>query len=110
VPPGRPNLVFDQIEVVEQPFPGRRNPAVRRELGGASICVPPNPIESTFATVRLRTAKTRGCDSRTTIGTIVFKFGQSAGKGWLRLRGFHRLPEVMREGKFVDGVEEKVVS
>ena len=26
---GHANLFFDQIEVVEQPFPGRRNPAVR---------------------------------------------------------------------------------
>ncbi len=28
MPPGGANLLFNQIEVVEQPFPGRRNPAV----------------------------------------------------------------------------------
>ena len=32
-----------------------------------------NPIESTFATVRLRTAKTRGCVSRTSLLTMVYK-------------------------------------
>ena len=32
-----------------------------------------NPIESTFATIRLRTAKTRGCLSRNTALTMVFK-------------------------------------
>ena len=69
-----------------------------------------NPIESTFATVRLRTAKTRGCVSRNTILTMVFKLGQSAEKGWLRLRGFRRLPAVMRGVKFVDGVEEEAVN
>src|SRR5215210_2256156 len=32
-----------------------------------------NPIESTFATVRLRTSKTRGCVSRAGILAMVFK-------------------------------------
>jgi putative transposase len=58
-----------------------------------------NPIESTFATVRLRTAKTRGCGARRTILAMVFKRGQSAEKGWLRLRGYRRLPDVMRGGE-----------
>lgn len=35
-----------------------------------------NPIESTFATVRLRTAKTRGCVARHTILSMVYKLGQ----------------------------------
>jgi len=62
-----------------------------------------NPIESTFATVRLRTAKTRGCGSRKTILAMVFKLGQSAEKRWCRLRGFRLLGEVIRGVKFVDG-------
>ncbi len=41
-----------------------------------------NPIESTFATVRLRTNKTRGCVSRQTILSMVFQLGQSAQKRW----------------------------
>ncbi len=62
-----------------------------------------NPIESTFATVRLRTAKTRGCGSRKTILAMVFKLGQSAQKRWCKLRGFRLLGEVIRGVKFVDG-------
>lgn len=50
-----------------------------------------NPIESTFATVRLRTDKTRGCVSATSILSLVFKLVQSAQKRWLKIRGFKRL-------------------
>jgi len=66
-----------------------------------------NPIESTFATVRLRTAKTRGCVSRATILAMVYKLGQSAQKRWHRIRGYSRLPEVVRGVKFVDGIAQK---
>ena len=68
-----------------------------------------NPIESTFATVRLRTAKMRGCVSRTTILTMVFKLGLSAEEGWRRLRGFRRLAEVINGVKFIDGIDEKTI-
>ena len=68
-----------------------------------------NPIESTFATVRLRTAKTRGCVSRTTILTMVFRLGLSAEKGWRKLRGFRRLAEVINGVKFIDGIDEKTI-
>ena len=63
-----------------------------------------NPVESTFATVRLRTAKTRGCVSRNTILALVFRLGLSAEKHWIRLRGFQQLGEVIRGVKFSDGV------
>jgi transposase-like protein len=62
-----------------------------------------NPIESTFATVRLRTAKTRGCVSRQTILAMVYKLGLSAQKRWRKLRGFKLLAEVIRGVKFKDG-------
>ena len=62
-----------------------------------------NPVESTFATVRLRTAKTRGCVSRSTILALVFRLGLSAEKRWIRLRGFKRLGQVIRGVKFADG-------
>jgi len=68
-----------------------------------------NPIESTFATVRLRTAKTRGCVSRTTLLTMVFKLGLSAEKGWRKLRGFRRLADVINGIKFIDGVDEETI-
>ena len=64
-----------------------------------------NPIESTFATVRLRTAKTRGCVSRASILAMVFKMGMSAQRGWRRLRGFEHLAKVIQGVKFDDGHE-----
>lgn len=63
-----------------------------------------NPIESTFATVRLRTDKTRGCVSRATILALVFKLVQSAQQRWRRLRAAHLLPEVVAGVPFPDGV------
>src|SRR3954447_8031099 len=44
-----------------------------------------NPIESTFATVRLRTVKTKGSGSRTACLTMVFKLMESASKNWRAL-------------------------
>lgn len=64
-----------------------------------------NPIESTFATVRLRTAKTRGCVTRNTILSLAFKLGQSAQKRWRRLRGYQWLDKLERGITFIDGIE-----
>jgi transposase-like protein len=66
-----------------------------------------NPIESTFATVRLRTAKTRGCVSRTTILTMVFRLGQCAEKRWKRIRGFRRLTDLVQGIRFINGIDER---
>ena len=68
-----------------------------------------NPIESTFATIRLRTDKTRGCVSKDTILALVFKLVQSAEKRWLRIRGFQALADVIEGVPFKDGlpVEEE---
>ncbi|WP_088889913.1 IS256 family transposase [Leptolyngbya ohadii] len=63
-----------------------------------------NPIESTFATVRLRTNKTRGCVSQESILSLVFKLVQRAQKRWLKIRGFKRLGEVIEGVKFKDGI------
>jgi transposase-like protein len=63
-----------------------------------------NPIESTFATVRLRTDKTRGCVSSSSILSLVFKLVQSAQKRWLRIRGFNHLGAVIEGVRFQDGV------
>lgn len=62
-----------------------------------------NSIESTFATVRLRTAKTRNCLSRNTIMAMVFKFGCSAEKKWKRLKGFELIADVIKGVIFKDG-------
>ncbi len=65
-----------------------------------------NPIESTFATVKLRTAKVRGCFSRNTVLTMAFKLMESAQKNWIRLHGFKRLAEVIEGVQFVDGIPQ----
>ena len=64
-----------------------------------------NPIESVFATVRLRTARTKGSGSRTACLTMVFKLAQCAEKKWRRLNGAALMPEVIRGTKFVDGIK-----
>lgn len=67
-----------------------------------------NPIESTFATVRHRTYKSKGAFSRTTILTMVFKLCESAEKRWQRLRGFNYLADVIRDVKFTDGIRQEM--
>jgi putative transposase len=62
-----------------------------------------NPIESTYATVRLRTKKTKGCGSRVATLTMVFKLALEAEKTWRRLMGHEQIPLVMAGEKFIDG-------
>lgn len=62
-----------------------------------------NPIESTFATVRLRTGKTRGCLSRKTGLAMIFKLMQSAQKRWRKLNGENRVAQVIQGVNFKDG-------
>ena len=64
-----------------------------------------NPIESAFATVRLRTKKSKNCGSRTTTLAMVFKLMQSAQKKWRKLKGFNLLQLVVNNVKFKDGVQ-----
>ena len=64
-----------------------------------------NPIESTFATARLRTQGTKGCGSRIATLTMVFKLGLEAQKHWRRRQGFELIPKVVTGVRFVDGEE-----
>jgi putative transposase len=64
-----------------------------------------NPIESTFATVRLRHRRTKGSGSRTACLTMVFKLMQSAQKRWRLLNGSQLLPEVIAGVQFIDGIK-----
>jgi putative transposase len=66
-----------------------------------------NPIESTFATVRLRHDRTKGSGSRAACLTMVFKLMEAASKKWRLLNGSGRLKDVIRGVKFVDGIEVK---
>ena len=65
-----------------------------------------NPIESTFATVRLRTHRTKGAGSRIATLTMVFKLGMEAQKHWRRLNGPELVAKVIIGVKFVDGEEQ----
>jgi putative transposase len=64
-----------------------------------------NPIESTFATVRLRTQRTKGCGSRIATLTMVYKLGLEAQRCWRRLNGAEKITKLITGTRFVDGVE-----
>jgi putative transposase len=63
-----------------------------------------NPIESTFATIRLRTKKTKGHGSRKAALAMAFKLAQSASRRWRALNGSDKLPDVIQETPFVNGL------
>ena len=65
-----------------------------------------NPIESTFATVRLRTRRTKGSGSRIACLTMVWKLVQSAAKRWRVLNGSEIILDVIEGVRFVDGVKK----
>jgi putative transposase len=65
-----------------------------------------NPIESTFATVRLRTVRTKGTGTRRACLAMVYKLMQSASKRWRLLNGTNRLPDVIAGVPFVDGIKK----
>lgn len=67
-----------------------------------------NPIESTFATVRLRTDKTRGCVPRDSLLALVFMLVKSAERHWRKLNGIPHLADVIAGLSFKDGVREDV--
>jgi len=64
-----------------------------------------NPIESTFATVRLRHRRTKGCGTRKATLAMVYKLCREAERGWRRLDGFVLIPLVEAGIKFVNGVQ-----
>lgn len=63
-----------------------------------------NPIESAFATVRLRTTKSKSCGSRKTTLAMTYKLMTTAENRWRRLRGYRLLADVVQGIKFKDGV------
>lgn len=64
-----------------------------------------NPIESTFATIRHRTKRAKGCLTDKGMLHMMFKLAECAQKNWRRLRGFDFLAKVITGVRFVDGVE-----
>jgi transposase-like protein len=68
-----------------------------------------NPIESTFATIRLRHERTKGNGTRTTSLAMMFKLAQAAAKRWRRLNGHEQLVLMVQGRIFVDGVLQGAV-
>jgi hypothetical protein len=64
-----------------------------------------NPIESVFATVRLRQRITKGAGKRTKALTMAFKLIETAQARWRKLDAAHLLPLVRTGVKFVDGIQ-----
>jgi len=62
-----------------------------------------NPIESTFATVRLRSKRSKNCGSRETTLAMVYKLMESAQKKWRKIKGFNLLRLVINNIPFKDG-------
>lgn len=62
-----------------------------------------NPIESTFATIRLRQRRTKGCGTRRASLTMMFTLAQSAQKRWRRLDGHDKILPLMEGKKFING-------
>ena len=67
-----------------------------------------NPIESTFATVRHRTTKTKGCLSRQTALAMTHQLMLSAKKKWRKLDGQNRLAEIIQGVEFRDGIKHEI--
>ena len=64
-----------------------------------------NVIESSFATVRHRTVRSKGCLSNKTALAMIFKLAEAAEKSWRRLDGNSQLPKIILGVKFTDGIE-----
>ncbi len=63
-----------------------------------------NPIESTFATVRHRTTRTRNCVSRATFLGLAFKLIESAEQSWRRIRAPEKIASLLEGITFKDGL------
>jgi transposase-like protein len=62
-----------------------------------------NPIESTFATVRHRTTRTRNCMARGTFLGLAFKLMEAAQESWRRIRAPGRIKDLLTGIVFEDG-------
>jgi transposase-like protein len=64
-----------------------------------------NVIESSFATVRHRTVRSKGCLSNKTALAMIFKLAEAAERSWRRLDGHNQLPKIVLGVKFTNGIE-----
>jgi hypothetical protein len=76
-----------------------------RTLAPRNLIPVTNVTESSFATVRHRTVRSKGCLSNKTALAMIFKLAEAAQKNWRRPDGHGQLPKVVLGVKFADGVE-----
>ena len=69
-----------------------------------------NPIESTFATIRLRHRKTKGNGTRRASLAMMFKLAQSAAKKWRRLNCHEKIAFVVEGRSFKDGIMQEEIA
>jgi len=62
------------------------------------------PIESTFATVRHRTTRTKNCVSRSTFLGLALKLAEEAAKSWRRIRAPEQVAELLAGTRYADGL------
>ena len=64
-----------------------------------------NVIESSFATVRHRTMRSKGCLSNKIALAMIFKLAEAAERSWRRLNGHNQLPKIILGVSLTDGIE-----
>jgi putative transposase len=64
-----------------------------------------NPIESTFATARHSTTRTRNCVSRPTFLGLAFKLIEEAENSWNRIRGADKIGLLLSGVTCKDGIQ-----
>lgn len=63
-----------------------------------------NPIESSFATVKLRTKVTKGAGSKETAAVMAFKLLSECQKRWRRLKGHEEIKNLSKGLEYKDGI------
>jgi putative transposase len=63
-----------------------------------------NAIESSFATVKLRTRVTKGAGSKKAALTMAYKLLDAAQQRWRRFNGHELVTDVLAGVKFKDGI------
>ncbi len=64
-----------------------------------------NPIESSFATVKLRTKVTKGAGSKKAALAMAYKLLHAAQQRWRRFNGHELVGDVLADVKFKDGIK-----
>jgi putative transposase len=64
-----------------------------------------NPIESSFATVKLRTKVTKGAGSKKAALAMAYKLLDAAQERWRRFNGHELVADVLDGAKFKDGIK-----